>query len=126
MKKSYLLSLIILVIISYISLQKNMSNLSFRKIEEKIENDSNLKEWISQLQIKIPNVLIDNIAQGQVKDVTIYGINLNKIEATNPEVIDNKIRIIISIKNAEFNISGEFKFLSLNKSVTADFSKINA
>ena len=128
--KSYLLPLIIIILSFNISFQKtselDLSNILFPKQEEKSQNYSNLKEWLSQLMIEIPNDLINNITQGLVEDLTIYGVNLDKIITTNPELIDNKIGVNMSVTNAGFTIRGVFTLFSLNKVFIAHVSNLNA
>jgi hypothetical protein len=61
---------------------------------------SNLQEWLSQLVINIPNDLVQDMAQGLVEDLTIYGIGLDNIITTNPEILENKVGLNISVINA--------------------------
>ena len=126
--KSYFFSLIVTIILLYISCQKNQKSVlpnKFNEIQEESENYPNLREWLNQLVIELPNALIENVTQGLVEDLTIYGINLDEIITTNPEKIDNRIGINISIANAGININGLFTLFSMDKPFTARISRLN-
>ena len=124
------INIIITIISFYISIQTNPESAPTTKIfsefQEKSENFPNLREWLNQLVIELPNTLLANITQGLIEDLTIYGITLDKIETTNPEKIDNKIGLNISIANAGININGLFTLFSLDKFFSAHISKLNA
>ena len=125
--KSYFLSIIIAIISYSFSFQKSPeSNQFLNEFQEKNEDYPNLREWLNQLVIELPNALIENVTQGLVEDLTIYGITLDKIVTTNPEKLDNRIGINISIANAGININGLFTLFSMNKPFTAQISKLNA
>ena len=127
---SYFFSLIITIILFYISIQKSpesfQANKFFNKLQEEREKYTNLREWLNQLVIELPNALIENVTQGIVEDLTIYGITLDNIFTTNPEKIDNKIGINISISNIGININGLFTVFSMDKPFTAQISKLSA
>ena len=127
---SYFFSLIITIISYYISIQKSPESIQinkfFNKFQEESEKYTNLREWLNQLVIELPNALVENVTQGIVEDLTIYGITLDNIFTTNPEKIDNKIGINISIVNVGININGLFTLFSMDKPFTAQISKLNA
>ena len=123
---TFLLLLITMISSCYTSFQKNLNTQNiFTENEDKSKNYSNLKEWLSQLVIDIPNDLLQNIAQGLVEDLTIYGIGLDNILTTNPEVLENKVGINISLTNAHINIMGIFSLFSLDKTFAAYISNLN-
>ena len=127
---SYFFLLIITIISYYISTQKYpesfQTNNFFNKYQEETEKYTNLREWLNQLVIELPNALVENVTQGIVEDLTIYGITLDNIYTTNPEKIDNKIGINISIANVGININGLFTVFSMDKPFTAQISKLSA
>ena len=108
----FLFALIIIISSYCTSFQKNINveNL-FSENEVKSQNYTNLKEWLNQLVIEIPNDLLENITQGIVEDLTIYGIGLDNILTTNPEILENKTGLNISLANAHINIMGIFTLL---------------
>ena len=121
---SFLLSLIILNITYYFSLQKNISDFSIISHIIQDEYNSNLREWLSKLIIDLPNDLIKDETQGYLEDLTIYGITLDKIITTSPETIDNKVGVKLSVQNAALDIKGIFTFITSNNFV-AHISNLN-
>ena len=123
----FLFALIIIISSYYTSFQKNINveNL-FSENEVKSQNYTNLKEWLNQLVIEIPNDLLENITQGIVEDLTIYGIGLDNILTTNPEILENKRGLNISLANAHINIMGIFTLFSFKRAFIAHISNLNA
>ena len=124
MTSSFLLSLIILTITLYFSLQKNISDISIISKIIDDESTSNLREWLSKLIIELPNDLIKDETQGYLEDLTIYSINLDKLVTTKPEIIDNKVGVKISLLNAALDIKGVFNFIS-SRDFIAHITKLN-
>ena len=124
MTSSFLLSLIILTITFYLSLQKNISDISIISDIIDEENTSNLREWLSKLIIDLPNDLIKDETKGYLEDLTIYGIKLDKLITTKPEIIDNKVGVKISLQNAALDMKGVFILITRNDFV-AHITKLN-
>ena len=110
---SYFLSFIILYLNFYLSIQRDKDSILeealkkiSNKIHEKLEPDyGNLREWLHELVIDLPNELIEEETK-VLKNLTLYEISLDKIITTSPKIIDNKIGVTISIQNAELNAKG--------------------
>ena len=125
---SYFLSIIILILTFYFSSQKNIeSHISFlsSQLAEQNPDYTNLKEWLNQLVVDIPNELIENLTQGLVDSFTLYNLNLENINTTSPEVLDNKIGINISVTNIELSITGMLRLFELNKQLNVKVSRIS-
>ena len=125
---SYFLSIIILILKFYFSSQKNIeSHISFlsSQLAEQNPDYTNLKEWLNQLVVDIPNELIENLTQGLVDSFTLYNLNLENINTTSPEVLDNKIGINISVTNIELSITGMLRLFELNKQLNVKVSRIS-
>ena len=125
---SYFLSIIILMLTYYFSSQKNIeshTSFLFSKLAEQNPDYSNLKEWLNQLVVDIPNELIENLAQGLVDSFTLYDLNLDNINTTSPETIDNKIGINISVTNIGLSFTGMLRLFELNKQLNAHVSRIS-
>ena len=89
-------------------------------------NYSNLREWLGQLVIDIPNDLIEEETSGYLKDLTLYGITLDKLITTSPETVENKVGVTLSIENAGVNIKGIYNGLLIRDlNFVALISKLN-
>ena len=125
---SYFFSIIILILTFYFSSQKNIeSHISFLSSQLADQNPdyTNLKEWLNQLVVDIPNELMENLTQGLVDSITLYNLNLENINTTSPEVLDNKIGINISVTNIELSITGMLRLFELNKQLNVNVSRIS-
>ena len=125
---SYFFSIIILILTFYFSSQKNIeSHISFLSSQLADQNPdyTNLKEWLNQLVVDIPNELIENLTQGLVDSITLYNLNLENINTTSPEVLDNKIGINISVTNIGLSITGMLRLFELNKQLNVNVSRIS-
>ena len=125
---SYFLSIIILILTFYFSSQKNIeSHISFlySQIADQNPDYTNLQEWLNQLVVDIPNELMENLTQGLVDSITLYNLNLENINTTSPEVLDNKIGINISVTNIELSITGMLRLFELNKQLNVNVSRIS-
>ena len=99
--------------------------LSFIQITEEENNtNGNLKEWLSNLIITLPNEIIENTTKGIVENISIYGIFLDKLITTNPERINNKISLNFSIENVAVKIKGIYNLINKNQ-FDAYISKLN-
>ena len=76
--------------------------------------DLNLREWINKIEIDLPNDLIKNETKGYIENLTIYNISLESLITTRKKIIDNKIGLEITLRNAGINIKGKYIFLSKN------------
>ena len=104
---SSFLSNYILILIFYFSTQKYIESDIFllsSQLGDKNPNYSNLKEWLNNLVINIPNELLENTTHGILDNIMLYDINLDRIITTSHEVLDNKIRFNISITNIESSV----------------------
>ena len=124
MTSSFLLSLIILTITYYLSTPKNISDFSFLANIINDEKSGNLREWLSKLIIDLPNDLIKEETKGYLEDLTIYGIKLDKLITTKPEIIDNKVGVKISLQNAALDIKGVLIIIS-RKDFVAHIKNLN-
>ena len=124
---SSFLSILILVLTYYFSNQKNIeSDIIFlsSKLKDKNPNYSNLKEWLNQLVIDIPNELLENTTHGIIDNIVLYDINLDKIITTSHEVLDNNILFNISITNIESSFKAILTLFDLDKTLSAHVSRI--
>ena len=114
------------IISSYNSYQKrvDIQNIILED-KDNSKNYTNLKEWLNQLVINIPNYLVQNISQGLVEDLTLYGIGLDNLITTNPEILENKVGLNITVENACINIMGIFTLFSIDKTFSAHISNLN-
>ena len=117
--------LFLLIIVCCFSTENNLT-LNISNISSLINDVDycNLKEWLNQLIIDIPNDLIKEETNGALEDLTIYGISLDQIITTSPETIDNKIGVKISLKNARLDIKGIYHIIVTNNFV-AHISNLN-
>ena len=83
----------------------------------------NLREWLNQLVIDIPNDIIKDKVKGYIENLTLYNITLEKLETTNKEIIGNKVGINLTIENAGINIKGKY-IISDVKDFEAKISKL--
>ena len=115
------------IISSYYILSKQSADIPNIIMENNVKSPkyTNLREWLSQLVINIPNDLVQDMAQGLVEDLTIYGIGLDNIITTNPEILENTVGLNISMANACINIRGLFALFSLDKTFSAHISNLN-
>ena len=74
--------------------------------------DLNLRDWLNKLSIDLPNDLIRNQTKGYIENLTIYNISLESLITTRKKIIDNKIGVEITLRNAGFNVKGKYIFLS--------------
>ena len=125
---SYLIPIVLFILFYGLSNEKyyepNKSNI-YPKINNEDFNYYNLREWLNKLVIEIPNESIKNQTLGLVENLVFYGITLDSIVTTEPELINNKLGINISIANAGVNIKGIFSLLSGNKNFEAKISKLS-
>ena len=91
--------LFLLIIVCCFSTENNLT-LNISNISSLINDVDycNLKEWLNQLIIDIPNDLIKEETNGALEDLTIYGISLDQIITTSPETIDNKLELKYLLK----------------------------
>ena len=112
---THLISLILISLTLYFSTQNELNSvISLNLNETQVEDDSNysnLREWLGQLIIDIPNELIEKETSGFLKDLTLYGISLDKIITTSPQIIENKVGVTLSVENARVNIKGVYNGL---------------
>ena len=87
--------------------------------------DLNLREFLSKLVIDLPNDLIKNETKGYIENLTIYNISLESLITTHKKIIDNKIGVEITLRNAGINIKGKYIFLSKDpKNLIANISQL--
>ena len=87
--------------------------------------DLNLREFLSKLAIDLPNDLIKNETKGYIENLTIYNISLESLITTRKKVIDNKIGVELTLRNAGINIKGKYIFLSKDpKNLIANISSL--
>ena len=87
--------------------------------------DLNLREFLSKLVIDLPNDLIKNETKGYIENLTIYNISLESLITTRKKVIDNKIGVELTMRNAGINIKGKYIFLSKDpKNLIANISSL--
>ena len=121
----HLFLIIIFTLFYELSNGKNYeSNISPNIINED-SNIYNLREWINKLVIEIPNDSLKNLTLGIVEDLTLYGITLDNIITTEPEMLDNRIGLNISIANFGINIKGIFSLLITERNFEAYVSKLS-
>ena len=87
-----------------------LKNFLFRY--ERNPEDLNLRDWLNKLVIDLPNDLIKNETKGYIENLTIYNISLESLITTRKKIIDNKIGVEITLRNAGINIKGKYIFLS--------------
>ena len=125
---SSFLSNYILILIFYFSTQKYIESDIFllsSQLGDKNPNYSNLKEWLNNLVINIPNELLENTTHGILDNIMLYDINLDRIITTSHEVLDNKIRFNISITNIESSVKAILTLFGLDKTLSAHVSGID-
>ena len=127
---THLISLILISLTLYFSTQNELNSvISLNSNETQHEdnpNYSNLREWLGQLIIDIPNELIEKETSGSLKDLTLYGISLDKIITTSPQIIENKVGVTLSVENARVNIKGVYSGLIVGqKKFVGYISKLN-
>ena len=127
---THLISLILISLTLYFSTQNELNSvISLNSNETQHEdnpNYSNLREWLGQLIIDIPNELIEKETSGFLKDLTLYGISLDKIITTSPQIIENKVGVTLSVENARVNIKGVYNGLIVGqKKFVGYISKLN-
>ena len=108
--KNFLFFIIVntLYIYSFSTSQKSLSQNLIRK-----SNELNLRDWLGNLVIDLPNELIQNVSKGYIEDLTIYNISLESLITSRPEKkSDNKFGVKIKIRNFGINIKGKYIFLS--------------
>ena len=76
--------------------------------------DLNLREWMNKIVIDLPNDLIKNETKGFIENLTIYNISLESLITTRKKIINNKIGLEITLRNAGINIKGKYIFLTKN------------
>ena len=125
--QSYFISLIILTLTFWNSTQKDTETekIFIPSMNDQKTNSSTLREWLYQLVIDLPNDLIKEKTDGHLENLTIYEISLDKLITTNPQVIDQKIGVKISLKNAALNLKGIYSIISDQKNFIAHISKLN-
>ena len=126
----YLFSLILISLTFYFSKQiEPNSEISLNSTQLKAEenpNYSKLREWLGKLVIDLPNELIEEETKGALKDLTLYGITLEKIITEPPKKVDNKVGVTISVENAGLNVKGVYSLpLIGDKNFVASVSKLN-
>ena len=126
----YLFSLILISLTFYFSKQiEPNSEISLNSTQLKAEenpNYSKLREWLGKLVIDLPNELIEEETKGALKDLTLYGITLEKIITEPPKTVDNKVGVTISVENAGLNVKGVYSLpLIADKKFVAIVSKLN-
>ena len=126
----YLFSLILISLTFYFSKQiEPNSEISLNSTQLKAEenpNYSKLREWLGKLVIDLPNELIEEETKGALKDLTLYGITLEKIITEPPKKVDNKVGVTISVENAGLNVKGVYSLpLIADKKFVAIVSKLN-
>ena len=124
------ISLILISLTLYFSAQTELNTvISLNSNEIQIEgnpNYSNLREWLAQLIIDLPNELIEEETKGFLKDLTLYGITLDKIFTTSPQLVENKVGVTLSVENAGVNIKGTYSGLLIgNIQFVGYISKLN-
>ena len=74
--KNFLFFIIVntLYIYSFSTSQKSLSQNLIRK-----SNELNLRDWLGNLVIDLPNELIQNVSKGYIEDLTIYNISLESL-----------------------------------------------
>ena len=89
-------------------------------------DDLNFREWLNKLVIDLPNDLIQNKTQGYLQDLTIYNISLESLITSRKKIIDKKMGVEITFRNAGLNIKGKHTVLSNNpKNFLAIISTLN-
>ena len=89
-------------------------------------DDLNLREWLNKLVIDLPNNLIKNRTKGYLQDLTIYNISLESLITSRKKIIDKKMGVEITFRNAGLNIKGKHTVLSNNpKNFLAIISTLN-
>jgi len=92
---------------------------------ERNPKDLNLRDWLNKLVIDLPNDLIKNETKGYIENLTIYNISVESLIKTRKKIIDNKIGVEITLRNAGINIKGKCIFLSPNaKNFLAEISSL--
>ena len=100
-----------------------LKNFLFRY--ERNPEDLNLRDWLNKLVIDLPNDLIKNETKGYIENLTIYNISLESLITTRKKIIDNKIGVEITLRNAGINIKGKYIFLSPDvKNFLAEISSL--
>ena len=127
---SFIFSFFIIFVNFYCSAQKNIIEEAFKnvsnKINEELEPDyGNLKEWLHELVIDLPNELIKEETK-VLENLTLYEISLDRIITTSPKIIENKIGVTISVENVALNAKGIYDaILSDKKNFIAHISNLN-
>ena len=127
---THFISLVLVSLTLYFSSQTELNTLiSLNSNEIQIEdtpNYSKLREWLAQLIIDLPNELIEEETKGFLKDLTLYGITLDKIFTTSPQLEENKVGVTLSVENAGVNIKGTYSGLLIgNIQFVGYISKLN-
>ena len=90
------------------------------------QDDLNIREWLNKLVIDLPNDLIKNKTKGYLEDLTIYNISLESLITSKKIIIDKKMGIKITFRNAGLNIKGKHTVLSKDpKNFLAIISTLN-
>ena len=107
----FFLTFLILNILSYVQPFQDFifDNMLFSS--KRNPDDLNLKEWLNQLVIDLPNDLI-NETQGFIQDLTIYNISLESLITSRKILINKKMGVNITFRNAGLNIKGKHTILS--------------
>ena len=87
-----------------------LQNLFF--LQNRNPDDLNLRDWLNKLSIDLPNDLIKNETKGYIEDLTIYNISLESLITTRKQIIDKKMGVEITLRNAGLNVKGKYIFLS--------------
>ena len=87
-----------------------LKNLFF--LQNRNPDDLNLRDWLNKLSIDLPNDLIKNETKGYIEDLTIYNISLESLITTRKQIIDKKMGVEITLRNAGLNVKGKYIFLS--------------
>ena len=104
----------IFLISDVISYVQSFQDFTFDNIHfpsKRNQDDLNLREWLNQLVIDLPNDLI-NETQGYIQDLTIYNISLESLFPSRKILISKKMGLNITFLNAAFNIKGKHTILS--------------
>ena len=105
---------LIFLISDIISYVQSIQDFTFDKIlfpSKRNPDDLNLQEWLNKLVIDLPNDLI-NETQGYIQDLTIYNISLESLITSRKIVINKKMGLNITFRDAGLNIKGKHTILS--------------
>ena len=105
---------LIFLISDIISYVQSIQDFTFDNIlfpSKRNPDDLNLREWLNKLVIDLPNDLI-NETQGYIQDLTIYNISLESLITSRKIVVNKKMGLNITFRDAGLNIKGKHTILS--------------